>query len=178
MAKSKKEKIVYSAKECAYIAVFVALTIASQLALSFAPGVEVVTVLFVAYAFSFGVIRGMLAATAFSLLRLVMFSADIKTLVLYLIYYNALTLTFGLLGKKGKRLGKSLPFIVGIACVCTACFTLLDNFLTPLWYGYTQKAAQLYFRYSLPVMLTQTVCTAITVTLLFLPLRKAFSLFV
>ena len=55
-----------AAKECAYLAVFVALLIAAQFVFSFLPGVEIVTVLFVGYAFVFGVKRGMLAATAFS----------------------------------------------------------------------------------------------------------------
>ena len=62
---TKKKGVTHSAKECAYIAVFVALVIAAQLAFSAVPGVEVVTVLFVAYAFTFGVARGMIAATAF-----------------------------------------------------------------------------------------------------------------
>ena len=53
-------------RDCAYIAVFVALTIAAQLCLSFVPGVEVVTVLFVTFSFAFGCRHGIVAATAFS----------------------------------------------------------------------------------------------------------------
>ena len=166
----KKSKVAYSAKECAYIAVFVALVIATQL------GVELVTVLFVAYAYAFGTARGMIAATSFSLLRQAVFGVYPKVLVLYLVYYNTLACIFGLIGNKGKT-KKQLLFIVLIACVCTVGFTMFDNVLTPLWYGYTKKAARLYFQYSLPVLLPQVVCTAVTTTVLFLPLQTVFSLF-
>ena len=64
--KGKDKKIASSAKELAYSAVFVALLIGGQLAFSVLPGVEIVTVLYVAYAYVFGIRRGMVAATAFS----------------------------------------------------------------------------------------------------------------
>ncbi|MBQ8290957.1 MAG: hypothetical protein IJX88_00400 [Clostridia bacterium] len=163
------------AKECTYIAVFVALAIAGQLALSVLPNVEVVTVLFVCYAFVFGVRRGMVAATAFSLLRQLVFGFFPTVLALYLIYYNVLALSFGLLGRCKARGWKTLSFAVLLACVCTAGFTLLDNVLTPLWYGYTKRAAQLYFAASLPIMATHLLSVFITVALLFFPLTKAFA---
>ena len=171
-----KKIAVRSAKECTYIAVFVALVIAAQLAFATVPGVEVVTVLFVSFSFALGIARGCLAATAFSTLRQVVFGADLKILALYLVYYNFLSAVFGLLGKAVKKPHRKLFWIVLIACVCTVIFTLLDNVLTPLWYGYNEKGARLYFQYSLPVLIPQTVCTAITVALLFLPLWKIFSL--
>lgn len=174
--KTKKNGVARSAKECAYIAVFVALVISAQLVFAAIPGVELVTILFVAYAFTFGIARGMIAATAFSLLRQIVFGFSPTVLILYLTYYNFLTLIFGILGKNIKEPRKKLFWLVLVACVCTVCFTLLDNVITPLWYGYTQKAARLYFKYSLPVMIPQTVCTAITTTLLFLPLYKTFSI--
>lgn len=173
---TKKKGVTYSAKECAYIAVFVALVIAAQLAFSAVPGVEVVTVLFVAYAFTFGVARGMIAATAFSLLRQFVFGFYPNILILYIVYYNLLTAVFGMLGKNVKDPKKKLFWLVLSACVCTVCFTLIDNVLTPLWYGYSEKAARLYFKYSLPVLFPQTVCTGVTTALLFLPLHKAFLL--
>ena len=175
--KVHSQKILYSAKECAYIAVFVALLIGAQLALSFLPGVEIVTVLFVAYSFTFGRSRGMLSATAFSLLRQFVFGVSPTVLILYLIYYNLLSFLFGSLGKRIQNPVKMLLLLTAVACVCTACFTLLDDIITPLWYGYSAKATRLYFLASLPVMLSQTICTAISVFVLFLPLQKAFSLF-
>jgi hypothetical protein len=171
-----KTTIKNTAKELAQLAVFVALVIAAQFALSFIPGVEVVTLLFVSYAFVFGVRRGMLAATAFSLLRQLLFGFFPNILVLYLLYYNALTALFGFLGKRVGKPLKNLWWIILLACLCTACFTMLDNILTPLWFRYTQKAARAHFIASLPVMFPQIVCTAVTVGGLFFPLYKAFQL--
>ena len=135
----------HTAKECALLAVFVAVVIASQLALSAVPGVEIVTVLFVAYSFSVGAKRGMLASTAFSLLRQVIFGFFPVVLVLYLVYYNLLALGFGALGRRIKSPVKSLPWIVALACMGTILFSVTDNILTPLWYGYTERAIRAYF---------------------------------
>ena len=172
--KESRRRVLTASKECAYLAVFVALVIAAQLCLSAIPGVEVVTLLFVVYAFSFGVGRGMLAATAFSLLRQLVFGFFPTVLLLYLLYYNLLTLLFGLLGKRIKLPVKWLWLLTLVACVCTAFFTFFDDILTPLWYGYTWKAAKAYFYASLSFMLPQIVCTGVTVGLLFLPLWKTF----
>ncbi len=161
-------------KECAYMAVFVALLIAVQLVLSFLPGVELVTLLFVGYAFVFGVKRGMLSATAFSLLRMLVFGFQPVVLVLYLVYYNLLTLLFGWLGGRVKQPLKSLWWLTVVACLCTASFSLADNILTPLFYGYSKRAFEAYFVASLSFMLPQIVCTALTVGLLFLPVVAAF----
>lgn len=172
--KEGKWTIKNTAREIANLAVFVALVIAAQFLFSFVAGVEIVTVLFVTYAFTFGIRRGMLAATAFSLLRIFIFGVFFNVLVLYLLYYNGLTACFGFLGRRVKNPLKNLWWIVLVACVCTACFTLLDNILTPLWYAYTEKATKAYFIASLPVLFPQILCTAVTVGALFLPLRKAF----
>lgn len=165
-----------TAREVARLAVFVALVIAAQLALAFVVGVEVVTLLFVTYAFTFGVRRGTLAATAFSLLRQLLFGFYPNVLLLYLTYYNGLTLCFGFLGGKVKNPLKNLWWLTLTACLCTVCFTLLDDVITPLWYGYTAKAARAYRIASLNAMLPQVVCTGVTVGILFIPLYKAFCL--
>ena len=165
-----------TAKECAFIAVFVAVLITVQLVLSFVPGVKLVTVLFVAYSFVFSWKRGMISATIFSLLRQIIFGFYPTVLILYLVYFNLLTLCFGLLGKAIKRVGVFLPVIVVVACVCTAIFTMFDNILTPLWFGYGEKATRLYFMASLPFMVPQIICTAVSVTVLFFPLYKLFCL--
>lgn len=165
-----------TAKELAQLAVFVALVIASQLALSFIAGVEIVTLLFVTYAFVFGMRRGMLAATVFALVRQLLFGFYPTVLVLYLVYFNGLTAVFGGLGQKVKNPLKSLWWLTLIACLCTASFTLIDDILTPLWYRYTEKAMRAHFFASLPVAFSQIICTAVTVALLFFPLYKAFCL--
>ncbi len=172
----KQNSFARSAKESAYIAVFVALVIAVQFALSAVPGVELVTVLFVAYAFAQGVRRGMIAATAFTFLRQLIFGFYPIVFVLYIIYFNLLTLCFGFLGHKIKNVLKFLPLLVIIACICTVCFTMIDNVLTPLWLGFDKRSTLLYFKASLPFMIPQVICTAISVTALFFPLYKAFGL--
>ena len=169
-----KKRVAYSAKECAYLAVFVALVIAAQLAFAMVPGVEVVTVLFVTYAFVFGSKRGLAAATAFTVLRQIVFGVEPKILILYLVYFNALAMCFGTLGQKRNGKRRNLFLVVGVACVGTVCFSILDNILTVLWYGYSKRAAQAYVLASLSFMIPQTVCTAVTVFFLFEPLRKAF----
>ncbi len=171
--KTSKRRAVRASKECAYLAVFVALVISCQLCLSFLPGLELVTLLFVSYSFAFGVRRGVLAAVAFSLLRQLVFGFFPTVLILYLLYYTLLATVFGWLG--GKKLSvRSLWWLVLLSCACTVCFTLLDDILTPLWYRYTKKAARAYFFSSLPFMLPQVGCTAVTVGVLFFPLQRVF----
>ena len=172
--KSDKKERAINAKDCAYIAVMVALLIAAQLALSTLPGVEVVTVLFLAFSFVFGVKRGMIAATAFSILRQIVFGVFPTVFVLYLIYFNLLACIFGAFGKKWKPTMKNLVWITAIACLCTAGFTMLDNILTPLFYGYTPRAMEAYFYASIPFMISHLVCTAVSVGVLFLPLERIF----
>ena len=172
--KSENGNKVQSAKDCAYLAVFVAVVIALQVALSPIPGIELTTVMFTAYSFTQSVKQGIFAATAFSLLRQIVFGFFPVVLILYLVYYNLLAFTFATLGKRIKNPLKALPLLAVIACVCTACFTLLDNLLTPLWYGYSAQAAKLYFYASLPFMIPQIISSAVSVALLFLPLRQVF----
>ena len=174
--KDKKSNKGRTAKECALLAVFVAVVIAAQMVLSFIPGVEIVTVLFVSYSFVAGWKRGMFTATAFSLLRQIIFGFFPTVLILYLVYYNLLTFCFGLLGKKIKKTIKYLPLIVVFACLGTAFFTMFDNILNPLWYGYSKRATKLYFFSSLPFMIPQIICTAISVSCMFLPLCKVFKM--
>ena len=163
-----------TAKECAFMAVFVALLIASQFILSAIPGIELVTMLFISYSCAMGSKRGMLCATAFSLLRQFIFGTLPTVLILYLIYYNLLAFTFGIIGEKFNIKFKNIIVIVIIACIFTAFFTLLDDIITPIYNGYSLKATKLYFYASLPVMTSQITCTAITSACLFMPFFKAF----
>ncbi len=173
--KQRKNGVKGAGRECALIAVFVALLIAAQLALTILPGVELTTVLFVAYSFFFGAKRGMLAAVAFALLRQILFGFFPVVLLLYLVYYPLLALIFGLLGGRVKNPKAALWWLTCVACAGTLLFTMLDNLLTPLWYGLTKAETKAYFFTSFTVLLPQLVCTAVTVGGLFLPLRNAFS---
>ncbi len=161
-------------KEIAYIAVFVAFVIAAQLSLSAIPGVELVTVSFIAFSFSFGGKRGVIAATAFSLSRQLLFGFYPTVLLLYLLYYNLLTLAFGWLGRRVDDPKGALWKLALFSCLCTACFTLFDCGITPLWYGYGWEATKVYFYASFSFALPQIACTALTVATLFLPLVKIF----
>lgn len=75
----------------------------------------------------------------------------------------------------GKRTGTALRLIVmaSVAAVCTVCFTLLDDVITPLILRYSRLSALTYFYASFAAMLPQTVCTVVTVCTLFLPLTAA-----
>ncbi len=162
-------------KEIAYIAVFVAFVIAAQLSLSAIPGVELVTVFFIVFSFSLGGKRGIIAATVFSLLRQLLFGFYPSVLLLYLLYYNLLAILFGWLGNRVKTPKESLWWLTLVSCGCTVCFTLFDCLITPLWYGFSLAATKQYFLLAVPFALLQVACTALTVSVLFLPLYKVFS---
>ena len=166
-----------TAKDCALLAVFVSVVIVAQVCLSVLAGVEVVTVLFVAYSYASGWKKATFAATAFTLVRQIIFGFFPTVLILYLIYYNLLAVTFGVLGQKLPETKGRGWLITAIACVGTVCFTMLDNVLTPLWYGYSARATQLYFTASLSVLIPQVVCTAVSVSCLFSPLFRIFKRF-
>ena len=65
MVKPERKKISLTA-EIAYIAITCALLIGAQFVFSFVAGVEIVTVILIAFSFSFGVRRGAICAVAFS----------------------------------------------------------------------------------------------------------------
>ena len=169
--------MVKSAKEIAYIGIAVALLICSQLALSAVSGIEVVTAIFAAYCFVFGVFRGVLTATVFSLIRCIIFGFFPQVVALYLIYYNLFALCVGLLGKllKGRKFWVQMICLTCVAVVLTVAFTMLDNLLNAVMFGLTGKALQVYIANSLPVMFGQMICVAITVPVLFYPLYKVFT---
>ena len=118
----------------------------------------------------------MVAATAFSLIRQLLFGFFPVVLILYLVYFNFLVALFGFLGKRIANKWRFLPLFVALACVCTLLFTLSDNILTPLWYGYSKRATEYYFYASLPFMIPQTIGVCASVAFLFMPLTRVFSL--
>ena len=180
LKKGEAGKIAWrSAKELAVIAVFVALLLGGQTLFSASPGVEIVTLLVIAFSFAFGVSRAVLAVTAFALLRNFLFGLFPNVLILYLLYYNLLACVFGLLGRLRLRKVKAwkiLLIVLPTACVCTAAFTALDNVITPLFFHFNKTAWRGYAIASVSVMIPQIVCTFLTVGGLFLPLQKVFSL--
>ena len=157
------------------VAMSVALLIAVQMALTALNGVELITVILLCLSFCYGPRTGLAIATTFSLLRCFFFGPAPNVVVLYLVYYNLFALFFGWLGTRfsGNITLLRLGIVTAAAVVFTVCFTLLDDVITPLITGLSPQAAQVYFLQSLPAMTTQTVCTAITVSVLFTPLTQA-----
>lgn len=86
-------------REIAFISVMVAVLIGGQALFAAVPGVEIVTVLLLCFSRAFGPGRGVLTATAYSLLRCFFFGFDAKTIVLYLIYFNFFACLFGWSGR-------------------------------------------------------------------------------
>ena len=156
------------------MAVCVAMLIGAQMALSGVAGIEIVTVMLLSLCFSYGIRAGVAIATVFSLLRCFVFGFQVNVIVLYLVYYNLFAVFFGWLGTRfaGKITFLKLGIVVGCAVAFTACFTLLDDVITPLIYGFHENAAKVYFLQSLPAMIPQMLCTLVTVPVLFPPLTK------
>lgn len=156
------------------VAMCVALLIAGQLALSSVSGIEVVTVMLLCFCYCYGVRHGIAIATTFSLLRCFVFGFQINVIVLYLVYYNLFAIFFGWLGARfaGKNTPLKTVIVVASAVVFTVMFTLLDDVITPAIYGFSENATRVYFYQSLTAVIPQTICAAVTVSLLFHPLSK------
>ena len=156
-----------SAKKIILPGVFTALLVAGQLALSGISGIEVVTVLLLTFVYKYGIGQGLLVANSFSLLRCFIFGFMPNVIVLYLIYYNIFV--FGFLGKvfRHEYSIKKHMIVVAIAILMTVLFTITDNVLTPLMYGFTANAAKAYFVASLYTVMPQIVCTFATVLIIF-----------
>ncbi len=171
-----ENRAIKSAKEIAELAAFVAVIIAAQWVLSFLMGVEVVTLLIAVYSFSRGAKRGMVVVTIFSALQQVLFGIYIPSWIEYLLCFNGLALCFGGWGKKIRYPLRNLWWLTIVACLFTMARILLDDVLSPLWFQMSREAAKGYFLSSLPVLGINTLCTAVTVGVLFIPLHNAFRL--
>ena len=141
------------------VAMCVALLIAGQLALSSVSGIEIVTVMLLCFCHCYGVRHGIAIATTFSLLRCFVFGFQINVIVLYLVYYNLFAIFFGWLGAclTGKNPLLKLIIVVAAAALFTALFTLLDDVITPLIFGFNQNAAKVYFYQSLTALAQKTI---------------------
>ena len=156
------------------VAMCVALLIGGQLALSSVSGIEIVTVMMLCFCYCYGARQGMAVATVFSLLRCFVFGFQINVIVLYLIYYNLFAIFFGWLGVRiaGETTLVKSVIVVASAVGCTVLFTLLDNVITPLIFGFSKNAAIAYFYGSLYAVIPQSICTVVTVSICFHPLTR------
>ena len=162
--------------DLAIISIFTALLIGGQFALSAVSGIEIVTVLFVSFAYVFGAKRAIFVANVFSIVRCLIFGFFPSVIVLYLIYYNALALIIGQIGKKFNREYsiKKHVVIVIVGLVATFCFTLMDNLLAIVFYSFNYQTAVAYWYASVSTLIPQLICVAVTLALLFYPLYKLF----
>ena len=67
--------------------------------------------------------------------------------------------------------------VASVGAVMTAIFTLLDDIITPLFFGYTRLTALAYFYSSFTAMLPQIICTVVSICTLFLPLTSVLKKF-
>lgn len=157
----------------------VAMLIGGQLALSSISGVEIVTVMMLCFCYCYGIRQGMAVATTFSLLRCFVFGFQINVIVLYLVYYNLFAAFFGWLGKRfaGETTLPRMVTVVASAVAFTVFFTLLDDVITPLIYGFHANAAKAYFIGSLSAVIPQSICTLVTVSVCFHPLTRVIKKF-
>ena len=158
-----------SAKKIILPGVFTALLIGGQFVLSGVSGVEIVTVLLLAFAYKYGVGQGLLVANAFSLLRCFVFGFIPNVIVLYLVYYNVFVIVFGLIGNifHHNYSVKKHVFLIFTSVLMTALFTMMDNVLTPLMFSFTANATKAYFIASFYTMIPQMICAFATVSILF-----------
>ncbi len=164
-------------RDLSIIGVFTAMLIGGQFALSGVTGVEVVTILLLAYCISFGIVKSIVLVNLFTVLRCIVFGFFPNVFILYLIYYNLFAVTFGFIGNRFKHSLdlKKHVFIVLLACVFTVAFTFLDDLITPLFYGYGEKATRTYFYMSFTALVPQLICTIVTVTFLLIPLNRVLT---
>lgn len=70
--------------------------------------------------------------------------------------------------------GRELASVTALAAFCTVMFTLLDDVITPLLLGYSAEAAAAYFYTGFLAMLPHTICAAVSVFIMFMPLKRIF----
>lgn len=161
-------------RDAVILASCTAILIGAQLVLSGVAGLEIVSAIFISFAFSLGVARGCTVATLFSLVRCFVFGFHLNVLVLYLIYFNSVALFFGFLGRrKFTKSNLVLTIIVVIfALLFTVGFTFLDVLITSVMYGFNSSGLSAYLAASLMTMLVHLLSVAVSVSVLFLPLTK------
>ena len=105
-------------------------------------------------------------AVTIKVLLWVIFSLCAGLLIIYdCIYFSTL---------KAKNEILKVVLVASIGAVMTALFTLLDDIITPLFWGYTRMTALAYFYSSFAAMLPQIICTVASVCTLFAPLTAVF----
>lgn len=164
-------------KDIVIVALFVALLIAFQVALSLLNGIELITVMLASIAFYYGIKTGLLTVNVFIVVRSLIFGFFPSVMVLYFVYYNLFILCFALIGKKAERKLSTRVYIMSIlmSIAMTIMFTALDNVITPLWYAFDWTETKAYWLFSLTAVIPQVVCALATMIILFPILIKLYS---
>ncbi len=191
------EKKYGGAKRLAACAVMAALLVVTQLMLSFAAGVELVTLLLCVFCVTFGPFYGWVTALSFCLLRCLAFGfGNTAVVAVYLIYFPSFAVIIGFYGKLISRAFNAKPVadtdkspvkrslngkywfcfvgLVFLVAILTACFTGLDDLITPAMMGFGEGSRRLYVYQSLPTLAIHTVCATASVVVLFTPLYIVF----
>ncbi len=158
-----------TSKEIALIGGMSALLLGGQLALSAVAGVEVVTVLTVAFSSVFGIRRGCTLAVVFSLLRCILFGFFPSVVILYLIYWPLLAFITALSSK--GRIWSSTPVLTAEALVMTLIFPFISVCIDSFMYGVKFIP---YMTMQIPVTVLQLICVAATCLFLLPVLRRLF----
>lgn len=106
----------------------------------------------------------------------ILYQKRISVMLYVLLGISLVLLIFYLAVLIKNRNGKAIELasITALAAFCTVMFTLLDDVITPLFLGYSRDAAGAYFYTSFLAMLPQTICAAVSVFVLFYPIKSAF----
>lgn len=120
------------------------------------------------------VASGYFAATGLPISIIYKTRASVMLWIIFSITAVVLAVYVALLIKNKSQKGREIADVAALAVVLTVCFTLLDDVITPLFYGYTPEAAAAYFMASLYVAVGQSVCVLASVMLLFRPLVAVF----
>ena len=89
----------------------------------------------------------------------------------------AFNVFYALVKFKVLKSGKALKIFLftAVAALCTVCFTLLDDVISPLIAGMDSLTSLTYFYGSFLAMLPQVLCTVATVSTLYFPLTFALT---
>lgn len=168
-----------SYKKLIIIAFMVAVLIIAQCALSALNGIEIVTVLLASFVFCFGLSMGLATINVFIVFRCLVFGFYPSVMLLYIVYYNLFGLVFGVISKLThvKFSTKSHILVVLCGCFMTAMLTLLDDIITPLYFGFTIEMTKAYCLMSLTAVVPQIICTLATMIILFPILVRVFRQF-
>ena len=116
-----------------------------------------------------------LAAALFDIPVSVLDAARLKGMAwaMFAVMCALLVLYAALLARGGR--GRETASLAALAAFFTVCFTLLDDVITPLFYGMSAQAAFAYFGASFLAMLPQTICAAVSVLILFPVFARIFA---